>query len=102
MYLLTTALLAVFLLVLRCAGCLLLVYVVQLCRGSALLRDHLPQLQATFTGLLGDSNELTQVKDRTNGPNSSNSLKSGQQTRAHHGNAYGAAYAGNSGDRQQS
>ncbi|WIA23756.1 hypothetical protein OEZ85_000433 [Tetradesmus obliquus] len=44
----------------RCASCLLLVSLLQLCKGSGLLAGRLPQLQATFTGLLGDSNELTQ------------------------------------------
>eukprot|EP00879_Flechtneria_rotunda_P033312 GHRR01036880.1.p1 GENE.GHRR01036880.1~~GHRR01036880.1.p1 ORF type:complete len:246 (+),score=124.88 GHRR01036880.1:56-739(+) len=44
----------------RCAACLLLVSLVQLCRGSPLIASRLPQLQATFTGLLGDNNELTQ------------------------------------------
>ncbi|KAF6252864.1 armadillo-type protein [Scenedesmus sp. NREL 46B-D3] len=44
----------------RCAACLLLVSLLQLCRGSSLVAARLPQLQATFTGLLGDSNELTQ------------------------------------------
>jgi hypothetical protein len=45
----------------RCAACLLLVSLLQLCKGSGLIAGRLPQLQATFTGLLGDSNELTQV-----------------------------------------
>lgn len=45
----------------RCAGCLLLVSLLQLCVGSSLIAAQLPQLQDTFTGLLGDANELTQV-----------------------------------------
>lgn len=45
----------------RCAGCLLLVSLLQLCVGSGLIAAQLPQLQDTFTGLLGDANDLTQV-----------------------------------------
>lgn len=45
----------------RCAGVVVLVSLLQLCTGSALLHEQLPRLQATFTGLLGDSNDLTQV-----------------------------------------
>lgn len=46
----------------RCAGVVVLVSLLQLCRGSVLIRGELPQLQLTFTGLLGDSNDLTQVR----------------------------------------
>jgi hypothetical protein len=46
----------------RCAGVVMLVSLLQLCTSSPLLRDQLPRLQATFTGLLGDSNDLTQVR----------------------------------------
>lgn len=46
----------------RCAGVVVLVSLLQLCTNSPLLREQLPRLQATFTGLLGDSNDLTQVR----------------------------------------
>lgn len=45
----------------RCAGVVVLVCLLQLCSGSGLVRGQLPRLQSTFTGLLGDSNDLTQV-----------------------------------------
>jgi hypothetical protein len=46
----------------RCAGVVVLVSLLQLCSGSGVLREALPRLQSTFTGLLGDSNDLTQVR----------------------------------------
>jgi hypothetical protein len=45
----------------RCGGCVVLVSLLQLCSASAVFGAELPRLQATFTGLLGDTNELTQV-----------------------------------------
>lgn len=46
----------------RCAGVVVLVSLLQLCSGSGLIKEQLPRLQSTFTGLLGDSNDLTQVR----------------------------------------
>jgi hypothetical protein len=51
----------------RCAGVVVVVSLLQLCSGSGLIREQLPRLQSTFTGLLGDSNDLTQVRLQAHG-----------------------------------
>lgn len=45
----------------RCGAAVVLVSLLQLVRRSPVLAGRLPALQATFTALLGDANELTQV-----------------------------------------